>query len=365
MKEKEESCWRWFSYVPEDVKAAQAELDWLADEGWELAEIGIFSARYCRVEPPRRCWVEPARWGGLWRKDELKKAEYLRLCNDAGWELVDEAGGLAYFRAKAGMDPAPIQTDRQVEWETLLGKALWDRGYSLIFKAVFWAFYFAANIVKEGFHPWELLLSDTALPIMILLAVWTAVDIARGVYVMRYRARCRSAAGAGTAFPTPGHRGARLRGSLGIVSVVLVAVILIAALAGTGERKQSGDLSGLIRYETTSAFARHTEYSRYGDGWLDMDDYDCNSVWLAKAICRDLVAAEGEEEQVEYHFHSPVTPEPTDLPFDEAYTYAAGGRQGLILRQGSRTIRVESAADLNGVDSLEELWARVELENIS
>lgn len=32
---------RWFRYCTEDAKAAQAELDQLADQGWELVELGF------------------------------------------------------------------------------------------------------------------------------------------------------------------------------------------------------------------------------------------------------------------------------------------------------------------------------------
>ena len=76
---------RWFRYTAEDVKAAQAELDELADRGWELAELGIFTAAFRRAEHPRRCWVEPARWTSLRRKDERARSDYLALCDEAGW----------------------------------------------------------------------------------------------------------------------------------------------------------------------------------------------------------------------------------------------------------------------------------------
>ena len=46
MKEK---MTRWFRYTIEDVKAAQAELDELADQSWELAELGIFTASFRRA----------------------------------------------------------------------------------------------------------------------------------------------------------------------------------------------------------------------------------------------------------------------------------------------------------------------------
>ena len=52
MKQGKETCTRWFRYTVEDAKAAQAELDQLADNGWEL---GIFTAAFHHAEQPRRC----------------------------------------------------------------------------------------------------------------------------------------------------------------------------------------------------------------------------------------------------------------------------------------------------------------------
>ena len=99
MKEK---MTRWFRYTAEDVKAAQAELDELAEQGWELAELGIFTASFRHAEQPRRCWVEPARWTSIRRQDEQARTDYLALCEEAGWNLLDEAGGLFYFPGPAG-----------------------------------------------------------------------------------------------------------------------------------------------------------------------------------------------------------------------------------------------------------------------
>lgn len=45
---------RWFRYTVEDAKAAQAELDEQAERGWELEEVGLFTAtfRACGAPPP-------------------------------------------------------------------------------------------------------------------------------------------------------------------------------------------------------------------------------------------------------------------------------------------------------------------------
>lgn len=104
---EKETCWRWFRYAAEDVKAAQAELDRMADQGWELEELGLLCAKFRRAEQPRRCWVESSRWKSVRRKDENSRAEYLELCDEAGWELVEESRDLFYFRGKKAPIPLP------------------------------------------------------------------------------------------------------------------------------------------------------------------------------------------------------------------------------------------------------------------
>ena len=132
MREKTK-CTRWFRYTIEDAKAAQAELDQRAEQGWELEEVGLFTATFRRAEHPRPCWVEPARWQSVRRKDEDARADYLALCDEAGWELISEDGGLFYFRAREGTDPAPIQTDAGVEWEDVWKKALRGQLSSMLY----------------------------------------------------------------------------------------------------------------------------------------------------------------------------------------------------------------------------------------
>ena len=126
---------RWFRYTVEDAKAAQAELDEQAERGWELEEVGLFTATFRRAERPRRCWVEPARWKSERKKDWDARSDYLTLCGEAGWELLEEDGGLFYFRAKEGTDPAPLQTDEDVEWADVWKKALADQVWSLSYLA--------------------------------------------------------------------------------------------------------------------------------------------------------------------------------------------------------------------------------------
>lgn len=102
---EKETCWRWFRYAAEDVKAAQAELDRMADQGWELEELGLLCAKFRRAEQPRRCWVESSRWKSVRRKDENSRAEYLELCDEAGWGV---GGGEPQTCSISGEKKAPI-----------------------------------------------------------------------------------------------------------------------------------------------------------------------------------------------------------------------------------------------------------------
>lgn len=73
-----------------------------------------------------------------------------------------------------------------------------------------------------------------------------------------------------------------------MVQALLLALLLLTALLGAGEETRSGELGGLMRYESGSGFVRHTEYRRLGEeDWLYLDDYDCRYAWLAEAICAD------------------------------------------------------------------------------
>ena len=118
---------RWFRYTVEDAKAAQAELDEQAERGWELEEVGLFTATFRRAERPRGAGWSPPVERASGKRTGMPGQDYLTLCGEAGWELLEEDGGLFYFRAKEGTDPAPLQTDEDVEWADVWKKALADQ----------------------------------------------------------------------------------------------------------------------------------------------------------------------------------------------------------------------------------------------
>lgn len=102
-----------FPYQAMNYKAAQRWLDRKAEQGWSLKHVHLGClARFQKVEKTshfvdldiRSAYDDP-------------DADYLQLCSDAGWELVQRLRGMLIFRAAPGASPVPIQTDGELEWE--------------------------------------------------------------------------------------------------------------------------------------------------------------------------------------------------------------------------------------------------------
>lgn len=356
MREKTK-CTRWFHYTIEDAKAAQAELDQRAEQGWELEEVGLFTATFRRAEHPRPCWVEPARWKSWSEKDENSRADYLALCGEAGWELISEDGGLFYFRAREGTDPAPIQTDAGVEWEDVWKKALRGQLSSMLYVVIYGAVWNGARFLQDRPRVWELFLSNAALAAQGLLLLLLALELFLAARVLRYRIKCRRAAAEGESFPVPRRAAARLRGASSLIFWAVLAVCLIMLLASTDyESRFLTDGSGYT-VESHSVLGDYYEFWGYDEtgGHLWVERTDCRTGWLADWICGDFRASEGDAKRVrrEFHWHGAVIPREAELGFDRAWTYSIGEYSGLILRDGDQVARIEAEGlDLTSAETL-------------
>lgn len=355
MREKTK-CTRWFHYTIEDAKAAQAELDQRAEQGWELEEVGLFTATFRRAEHPRPCWVEPARWKSWSEKDENSRADYLALCGEAGWELISEDGGLFYFRAREGMNPAPIQTDAGVEWEDVWKKALADQAWNLLYIAVSWAICAIGRYLRDQPRLWELFLSNLAMAAQLLLLLWLGIDLFLGLRVVFYRKRCRRAA-EGEPFPVPRRWAARFRGAYPLVCGALIAATALCVLLAVGEGETNHIDHAAYTQEQHSVLGDYFEYRRFsqaeGDLWVERAD--CRAGWLADWICGDFRASEGDADRVrrEFHWHGAVIPREAELGFDRAWVYSIGEYSGLILRDGDQVARIEAEGlDLTSTETL-------------
>ena len=345
MKDKDTRL-RWFRYTAEDAKAAQAELDELADQGWELTELGIFTATFRRAEQPRRCWVEPARWTSIRRKDEQARTDYLELCSDAGWDLLDEEAGLFYFQAQPGTTPAPIQTDGSMEWEEILKKSLWNQAYTFFYLVIYWVAWTAGRYFWDQPRVWELFFSNGAMAAQLLLLIWVVLELFLGLRVVRYRRKCRKAAESGAPIPVPGRKSARFRGAAPLCYVVLALGVGLSLLMSFSDSHTSFE-GNVIVTAGGSVLGQTAEYRRFSqeEGYLWVESYDCNTGWLADIVCHDLRATEGDEGRLEryLHRHNPVELTQAELGYDQAWAYRWNDGSGLIFRQGNRVVHMESA----------------------
>ena len=105
-----------FPYQPLHYKAAQVYLDKKAAQGLELQKIDLGCiARFEKAEAPHHFVdldLEQARYddpGRSWK-------DYFQLCADGGWQYIQTIRGMLLFRAAPGQDPAPIQTDSDIEF---------------------------------------------------------------------------------------------------------------------------------------------------------------------------------------------------------------------------------------------------------
>lgn len=344
MKDKDTRL-RWFRYTAEDAKAAQAELDELADQGWELAELGIFTATFRRSEQSRRCWVEPARWKSIRRKDEQARTDYLELCSDAGWDLLDEEAGLFYFQAQPGTQPVPIQTDGSMEWEEILKKSLWNQAYTFFYLVIYWVAWTAGRYFWDQPRVWELFFSNGAMTAQLLLLIWVVLELFLGLRVVRYRRKCRKAAESGAPIPVPSRRSARFRGAAPLCYVVLALGVGLSLLMSFSDSHTSVE-GNVIVTAGGPVLGQTAEYRRFsqeeGDLWIE--SYDCNTGWLAGIVCHDLRATEEDEGRLEryLHRHNPVELTQAELGYDQAWTYRWNDGSGLIFRQGNRVVHMES-----------------------
>lgn len=356
MREKTK-CTRWFRYTIEDAKAAQAELDQRAEQGWELEEVGLFTATFRRAEHPRPCWVEPARWKSWSEKDENSRADYLALCGEAGWELISEDGGLFYFRAREGRNPAPIQTDAGMEWEDVWKKALRGQLSSMLYVVIYGAVWNGARFLQDRPRVWELFLSNAALAAQGLLLLLLALELFLAARVLRYRIKCRRAAAEGESFPVPRRAAARLRGASSWIFWTVLAVSLAVLLTTTDFERHFLETKSGYTQESHSVMGDYYEFWGYDEtgGHLWVERTDCRTGWLADWICGDFRASEGNADRVrrELHRHGAVIPREAELGFDKAWTYSIGEYSGLILRDGDQVARIEAEGlDLTSAETL-------------
>ena len=195
--------WSLFTYPVMDIKAAEALLNRRAAEGWALDRVylGTF-ARFVPANTPEAWCVDWSRSGYSERPD------YLALCADAGWVLVQKVGAFNLYKAPAGTPP--IQTDSAEESRRFRQEVLRANFKCWIFLlAMILLLAALALLVSDG--SWRqvllsLLLTQTGLFLLLSLsAILGAWLLWTGRLLLRLRQWDRAVGGS---LPVPGRRSA-------------------------------------------------------------------------------------------------------------------------------------------------------------
>lgn len=102
------TSWSLFTYPVMDIKAAEALLNRRAAEGWALDR--VYLGAFARFVPADTRWAWCVDWS---RPGYSERPDYLALCADAGWVLVQKVGAFNLYKAPIGTPP--IQTDGEEE----------------------------------------------------------------------------------------------------------------------------------------------------------------------------------------------------------------------------------------------------------
>lgn len=215
--------WKPFSYLLIDRSAAQAKLNQWAQEGWALER--VYCGLFAKLKPTNRAdltyfldWTDPQCQDG---------EDYLQLCADGGWELVDTVDYLNIFASRPGMDPVPIQTDPELEYLRFRKKVLRRMALGAVLASVFLVLCAVAVALaltggtrylpmetRQGYLPRTLLQMVCASPtffcIAVLLPFYCLGALAYSVLLLRQLLRWKRALRNGEAFPTLGPKASRI-----------------------------------------------------------------------------------------------------------------------------------------------------------
>ena len=105
-----------FTFSPYEYKGVEGYLNEQAERGWELVKVGSILAKFRRTQRTDLKYCTDLLTYRRRQGGREAQREYLDLCREGGWELIDRRGNMGLFASLSGTDPAPIQTDRDTEW---------------------------------------------------------------------------------------------------------------------------------------------------------------------------------------------------------------------------------------------------------
>lgn len=368
-----------FPYETLDYKAAEARLNRLGAEGWQLKKIllGRWARLERREQTPLQYCIDVNR-----RSDR----DYISLCADAGWQWICAVRGMDIYCSAPGARPVPIQTDPGMEERRLFRQVVLRAWVQLLVSVGIVVLYWLYLLYPGGstLSLSLFLMSDLGpLLVGILAAVWI-FPLVQVVSMTSYAGRCRKRVRAGEGIPLPGSGGTALRTFLAMAPtacIVLLVVVFIAAAFRPGGSLtvwasfSGGELehSAVLRAEDLnpdagrdetylfrsggSAFARCESYAQI-DGGVSGATYHCANPGTAKLLT-GLLLSDLRRGALTPPGPDPLDLEPVDLGFDSAWLGRNGGQPLLLFREGSLVAWVTADGDLTAPDGLAVLRARV------
>ena len=197
------ASWSLFTYPVMDIKAAEALLNRRAAEGWALDR--VYLGTFARFVPADTRWAWCVDWS---RPGYSERPDYLALCADAGWVLVQKVGAFNLYKAPVGTPP--IQTDGGEESRRFRREVLRANFKGWIFLLAM-ILLLAALVLLVSDGSWRqvllsLLLTQTGFFLLLSLpAILGAWLLWTGRLLLRLRQWDRAAGGA---LPVPGRRSA-------------------------------------------------------------------------------------------------------------------------------------------------------------
>lgn len=197
------TSWSLFTYPVMDIKAAEALLNRRAAEGWALDR--VYLGTFARFVPADTRWAWCVDWS---RPGYSERPDYLALCADAGWVLVQKVGAFNLYKAPVGTPP--IQTDGEEEARRFRREVLRANFKGWIFLLAM-ILLLAALVLLVSDGSWRqvllsLLLTQTGFFLLLSLpAILGAWLLWTGRLLLRLRQWDRAAGGA---LPVPGRRSA-------------------------------------------------------------------------------------------------------------------------------------------------------------
>ena len=235
------SRWSLFTYPVMDIKAAEALLNRRAAEGWALDR--VYLGTFARFVPADTRWAWCVDWS---RPGYSERPDYLALCADAGWTLVQKVGAFNLYKSPAGTPP--IQTDggeesRRFRQEVLRANF---KGWAVLL-VLFLALAALVLLVSGG--SWrqgllDILLTQTGLFLLLSLpAILAAWLLWTGRLLLRLRQWHQSEGGP---LPIPGHSSAGAAAWLCLLCRIWGIAVVLCFLIDVGHRMQMGSALGML-----------------------------------------------------------------------------------------------------------------------